>query len=166
MLQKSKTHTIDKKQGKTMGAWKYTMTVLVAEKNPGNRMVIKEAIRENGLSVSLNFVAGTRDLLDYLFRRGKYMDANRFPWPSLILMDLDMPLKDGRRAFSEIKAHPGLRTIPIVVLTTAMDREDLIRRYRIGANSYVTRRLTFDSLSGIMKAVGKTWFEIVEMPLH
>jgi len=86
------------------------------------------------------------------------------PLPGLILLDLNMPRKDGREALKEIKANPQFRRIPIVVLTTSKAEEDILRSYDLGVNSYVTKPVTFKSLVELIKVLGQYWFEVVELP--
>ena len=104
------------------------------------------------------------ELLDYLRRRGKYADPKESPRPGLVLLDLNMPRKDGREALREIKSDPKLRDIPVVVLTTSKAEEDIARSYNLGVNSYITKPVKFSALVEVMKALGKYWFEIVELP--
>lgn len=103
--------------------------------------------------------------MDYLYRRGQYTEPKSSPRPGLILLDLNMPRKDGREALREIKTDPQLRHIPIVVLTTSKAEEDIYRSYDLGANSFITKPVTFSGLVEVMKTIGKYWFEIVELPL-
>ncbi len=102
--------------------------------------------------------------MDYLHQRGKYADTALAPRPGLILLDLNMPKKDGREALKEIKGDPDLRAIPIVVLTTSKEEEDVLRSYDLGANSYITKPVTFQGLVDVVKSLGSYWFEIVELP--
>jgi CheY-like chemotaxis protein len=102
--------------------------------------------------------------MDYLHRRGRYNDLNGEPLPGLILLDLNMPRKDGREALKEIKEDPILRRIPIVVLTTSKAEEDILRSYDLGVNSYVTKPVTFKSLVELVKVLGQYWFEVVRLP--
>jgi CheY-like chemotaxis protein len=104
--------------------------------------------------------------LDYLNRRGKHKERTGEPLPGLILLDLNMPRKDGREALKDIKAQPEFRRIPIVVLTTSKADEDILRTYDLGVNSYVTKPVTFDSLVDTIKVIGRYWFEIVELPVE
>jgi CheY-like chemotaxis protein len=99
-----------------------------------------------------------------LHRRGKYETLQGDPLPGLILLDLNMPRKDGREALKEIKADADLRRIPIVVLTTSKAEEDIVRTYDLGVNSYVTKPVTFKSLVELIKVLGNYWFEVVELP--
>jgi CheY-like chemotaxis protein len=104
--------------------------------------------------------------MDYLYHRGQYTNSKVAPRPGLILLDLNMPKKDGREALREIKADINLRKIPIVVLTTSRAEEDIYRTYDLGANSFIIKPVTFASLVEVMKTIGKYWFEIVELPLE
>ena len=105
-------------------------------------------------------------LLDYLFHRGAYTDAEKAPRPGVILLDLNMPKKDGREALKEIKAHPDVKDIPIVVFTTSKAEEDIYRSYKLGVNSFITKPVTFERLVEVMQTLGKYWFEIVTLPLE
>jgi CheY-like chemotaxis protein len=102
--------------------------------------------------------------MDYLHRRGRYVAAQSSPRPGLILLDLNMPKKDGREALTEIKADPDLRHIPIVVLTTSRVEEDISHSYDLGVNSFIVKPSTFESLVEVVKSLAKYWFEIVELP--
>ncbi len=101
--------------------------------------------------------------MDYLYRRGKYNEASA-PRPGVILLDLNMPRKDGREALREIKADPDLRRIPVVVLTTSKAEEDILRTYDLGVNSFIVKPVTFADLVEVMRTLGRYWFEIVELP--
>ena len=144
---------------------KKTITILVADDDADDRMMIEEALRENRLANDLHFVSDGEDLLDYLHHRGKFSDPVKNPKPGLILLDLNMPKKDGREALREIKSDPLLRGIPVIVLTTSKAEEDVYRTYDLGVNSFITKPVTFDSLVSITRDLGKYWFEIVELPI-
>ena len=141
-----------------------TFTILVADDDADDRLMLKEALTENRLANDLRFVEDGEALMDYLFRRGKYSKPESSPTPGLILLDLNMPRKDGREALTEIKSHPELRTIPVVVLTTSKAEEDVYRSYNLGVNSFITKPVTFDALVSLTRDMGKYWFEIVELP--
>ena len=102
--------------------------------------------------------------MDYLKHRGKYAYGVDAPRPGLILLDLNMPKKDGREALKEIKEDPNLRCIPVVVLTTSKSEEDIVRSYEVGANSFITKPVTFDALVDVLRILRKYWLEIVELP--
>ena len=138
--------------------------ILFADDDPDDRMLVRDAFEESRLDCDLRCVEDGEELVDYLRRRGKYTSAQAAPRPALILLDLNMPRKDGREALKEIKASPELRRIPIVVLTTSKADEDILRTYDLGVNSYITKPVTFDSLVDTVKILGRYWFEIVELP--
>ena len=138
-----------------------SITILLAEDDPDDRMLVADAVAEGRLVNELRSVEDGEELMDYLHQRGKHAGA---PRPGLILLDLNMPKKDGREALREIKADPSLRQIPVVVLTTSKAEEDVFRSYDLGANSFVTKPVTFQSLVELMKTLGRYWLEIVELP--
>lgn len=140
------------------------ITILVADDDPDDRLMIEDALRENRLSNDLRFVSDGEELMDYLKRRGKYADPATSPRPGLILLDLNMPRKDGREALREIKEDPDLRSVPVLVLTTSKAEEDVYRTYNLGVNSFITKPVSFDSLVTITRDLGRYWFEIVELP--
>jgi len=140
------------------------ITILMAEDDPEDRMLVREAWEESRLANELRFVENGEELMDYLYHRGQYANPIDSPRPDLILLDLNMPKKDGREALKEIKADPNLRRIPIVVLTTSKAEEDILRTYDLGVNSFITKPVTFESLVDLMRTLGKYWLEIVELP--
>ena len=140
------------------------ITILMAEDDPDDRMLTNDALQESRLANTLLFVEDGEELMDYFYRRGRFRDPKKSPRPGLILLDLNMPKKDGREALKEIKADPGLRRIPVVVLTTSKEEEDVFRTYDLGANSFVSKPVTFEALVEIMKTIGQYWLQIVELP--
>ena len=140
------------------------ITILLADDDADDRMMAAEALEESRLANDLRFVEDGEELMDYLHRRGKYSAPETSPRPGLILLDLNMPRKDGREALQEIKAEPDLRMIPVIVLTTSKAEEDIYRTYDLGVNSFITKPVNFESLVNVMKTLGKYWFEIVELP--
>ena len=140
------------------------ITILMAEDDADDRQMTKEAFDESRLNNDLRFVCDGVELMDYLLRRGKYSDPASSPRPGLILLDLNMPKKDGREALRDIKADPQLKNIRVVVLTTSKAEEDIFRTYDLGAASYITKPVTFSALAAIVKTMGKYWLEIVELP--
>lgn len=143
---------------------KRPVVILIADDDPEDRMLAKEALEENRLANALHFVEDGEELLQYLKNEGKFSDRNSYPRPGLILLDLNMPKKDGREALREIKLDESLRLIPVVILTTSKAEEDIVRSYNLGVNSFITKPVTFDGLVEIMKTLSKYWFEIVELP--
>ena len=141
-----------------------TMTILLAEDDPDDRMLAREAFEESRLLNSFEMVEDGEELMDYLHAAGAYSGESAKPLPGLILLDLNMPRKDGREALKEIKSDPLLRRIPIVVLTTSKAEEDILRTYDLGVNSFIVKPVTFDALVDVLKTLGKYWFEIVQLP--
>ncbi len=140
------------------------ITILMADDDADDRQMTKEAFEESRLVNDLRFVEDGVELMDYLQRRGKYSDPATSPRPGLILLDLNMPKKDGREALREIKADPRLRNIRVVVMTTSKAEEDIERIYNLSAASYITKPITFAGLAEVVKTLGKYWLEIVELP--
>lgn len=142
------------------------ITILLADDDEDDRMMAKEALEESKLANDFHTVNDGEELLDYLYRRGRFTDPVTSPRPGLILLDLNMPKKDGREALGEIKADPELRQIPIVVLTTSKAEEDIFRTYDLGVNSFITKPVSFDGLVQVMKSLAHYWFTIVKLPLE
>ena len=139
------------------------ITILMADDDEDDRRLTREALREGRLANDLRFVENGEDLMDYLRRQGKFAGTD-VPRPGLILLDLNMPRKDGRTVLKEIKGDPELRQIPVVVLTTSQADEDIYKSYDLGVNSYIIKPVTFDALVDILQTLEKYWFEIVELP--
>ena len=140
------------------------ITILYADDDAEDRMLVKDAWAENRLANELHFVEDGEELMDYLRRRGSYTHLADQPLPGMILLDLNMPRKDGREALQEIKADPRLRSIPVVVLTTSKAEEDILRAYDLGVNSFILKPVTFQSLVDLTLTLSKYWFEVVELP--
>lgn len=140
------------------------IVILMADDDADDRMLTKDALEESRVLNEMRFVEDGEELMDYLHRRGKYAEAESSPKPGLILLDLNMPKKDGREALKEIKSDPNLRRIPVVIMTTSKAEEDIFRSYDFGASSFITKPVTFDRLVDLMKAIGEYWVEFVELP--
>ena len=140
------------------------ITILYADDNAEDRMLIKEAWEENRLANELHFVEDGEDMINYLRRRGKYETLKGAPLPGMILLDLNMPKKDGREVLQELKADRSLRLIPVIVLTTSKAEEDIIRAYDLGVSSFIMKPVTFQSLVDLVLTFSKYWFEVVEPP--
>lgn len=141
-----------------------SITILMADDDEEDRMLTRKAFELNRVGNELRFVEDGEDLLDYLHQRGKYEGGASAPRPGLILLDLNMPRMDGREALEIIKRDPALRRIPVVVMTTSEADQDIARSYDLGANSYITKPVTFESLAQVIKALDQYWFEIVALP--
>ncbi|MGB8167223.1 MAG: response regulator [Chthoniobacteraceae bacterium] len=140
------------------------ITILMADDDADDRALTKEALVEGRLVNTIRFVEHGEELIEYLKRTGRYAPPAEAPRPGLILLDLNMPRKDGRAVLKEIKSDPDLRTIPVVVLTTSKADEDVYRSYDLGVNSYIVKPVTFEALVDILQTLEKYWFEIVELP--
>jgi CheY-like chemotaxis protein len=138
--------------------------ILIAEDDEEDRMLTREALVESKLKNKINFVEDGEQLMDFLLNQGAYSDKQKYPKPGIILLDLNMPRKDGREALKEIKMHEQFRRIPVVVLTTSKAEEDIIRTYDLGVNSFITKPVTFEGMINVMKTIGTYWFDIVELP--
>jgi len=141
-----------------------SIQILVAEDDPDDRMLVKDALKESRLINELHFVEDGEELMDYLLRRGKYAGPAGKPMPGLILLDLHMPRKGGREALEEIKRDPGLKQIPIVVLTSSKAEEDMFRSYDLGVNSFMVKPVSFQSLVYVLQVMGRYSVEIVGPP--
>ena len=142
---------------------KRPITILIADDDPEDRMLAAEALKESRLANDIHFVEDGEELIDYLLYRGRFTNPDDAPRPGVILLDLNMPRKDGREALREIKENSELRRIPIIVLTTSKAEIDIYRSYDLGVNSFIVKPVTFDSLVEVMQVLGKYWFEIVEI---
>jgi CheY-like chemotaxis protein len=140
------------------------VTILVADDDPDDRLLIRDALEESRLCNNIDFVEDGVELMDYLHRRGKFSDRAGSKLPGLILLDLNMPRKDGREAIKEIKADPYLRLTPVIVLTTSKAEEDILRSYDLGANSFIVKPVTFNDLVTVMTDLTNYWLQIVELP--
>ena len=138
--------------------------ILMADDDPDDCMLTQDALEEARLSNDLRFVEDGQALMDYLRHQGKYAELDSSPRPGLILLDLNMPRKDGREALAEIKADPELRRIPIVVMTTSRAEEDIYRTYDLGVRSFIQKPVSFESLVELMRVLSRYWFEIVTLP--
>jgi CheY-like chemotaxis protein len=138
--------------------------ILLADDDPDDREMTRKALARHDLAANLRMVTDGEELLDYLHHRGRFASPAPSPAPKIILLDLNMPKKDGREALAEIKQDPMLRHIPVVVMTTSQTEEDIARSYQLGSSSFISKPVTFEALSGIMKVLGDYWFKVVELP--
>ena len=141
-----------------------TVTILMADDDLEDQMLVRNAWQKSRLSNDLRFVDDGEQLMDYLYRRNAYADAIDSPRPGVILLDLNMPKIDGYEALEEIKNDPGLRRIPVVVLTSSKAEEDIIRSYNLGVSGFITKPVTFEGFVEAVKTLGRYWFEMVELP--
>jgi CheY-like chemotaxis protein len=140
------------------------VTILIADDDPEDRMLARDALNESKLGNAVQFVEDGQELLDYVRRQGRFADPALSPTPGIILVDLNMPRVDGRAAIQALKADSALCHIPVIVLTTSSAQEDIFRSYALGVSSYITKPESFDALVRVMRGFGQYWFEIVELP--
>jgi CheY-like chemotaxis protein len=139
-------------------------TILMVDDDPDDFFLARDALRETGIPNDFELVADGEELMDYLYRRGKFLSLQNSPLPILILLDLNMPRKDGREALAEVKKDPDFCGIPIVVFTTSKEDKDISYCYDLGASLYITKPATFDALVEVMKKLGEYWLELVNLP--
>jgi CheY-like chemotaxis protein len=140
-----------------------SIQVLLVEDNPGDVRLTKEALKEGKLLNQLTVVGDGVEALSFLRKEGKYANALQ---PELILLDLNLPKKDGREVLAEIKADPGLRRIPVVVLTTSSAEEDILKIYDLHANCYITKPVDLEQFMGVVKSIEDFWVSVVKLPSH
>jgi CheY-like chemotaxis protein len=141
-----------------------SIVILIVDDDEDDILLTQKALKQAKLLNELYCVRDGEEVLDFLLHKGAYTDVSKAPRPGVILLDLNMPKKDGREALKEIKANPDLRDIPIVVFTTSKAEEDIYRSYKLGVNSFITKPVTFERLIEVMQMLGKYWFEIVTLP--
>ncbi|MDW7675654.1 MAG: response regulator [Bacillota bacterium] len=140
------------------------IVILLIEDDEDDYMLTKEALKESRLKNDMVWVRDGQEAMDYLLREGDYQDSSNWPMPELVLLDLNLPKKDGREVLAEIKTNPVIRHIPVVVLTTSKAEEDIIKSYDLGGNSFIQKPVSFDKFVETMKAIGRYWFEVVALP--
>lgn len=138
--------------------------ILLAEDDPGDQELTRRALNEGKIANDLHIVSDGEQALDYLYRRGKYEDPSSSPRPSLILLDLNMPIIDGRQVLSEIKSDPKLSVIPVIALTTSKQETDILKSYQHGVNSYITKPVNIDEFIAVIMSLEDYWFRIVRIP--
>ena len=139
-------------------------TILMVDDDPDDFFLARDAFHESGLPGDFRLVSDGQEMMDYLCRRGKFRKLRKLQLPSLILLDLNMPGKDGREALMEIKKDPDLRRIPVVIFTTSQNEEDISCCYELGANSYVIKPTSFDDLVDVISTLGEYWLDVVRLP--
>ncbi len=139
-------------------------TILMADDDAEDCFLVRDAFAEAGWPCDFHFVHDGEELLDYLRHDGEYVGGRSAPRPDLILLDLKMPRKDGRETIRDLKADPRLRRIPVIALTTSSAGDNVDFCYAAGANAYIAKPTTFHDLVEIVDALGKYWFQVVELP--
>ena len=147
-----------------MKSQNHPIVILMADDDEDDRLLAADALLLSKLANKLITVNDGEELMDYLRHRGKHAPPAVSPRPGLVLLDLNMPRKDGREALREIKSDPELRSIPVVILTTSKGEEDIERGYNLGANSFITKPVTFDGLVESLRVATEYWFQVVQLP--
>jgi CheY-like chemotaxis protein len=139
------------------------MTILIADDDTDDRLFMDKALRQSGYTQNVQFVEDGEELMEYLRREGRYNEHNA-PWPNLLILDLNMPRKNGFQALNEIKDDPQLRRLPVVVMTTSSADEDVLKTYNLGVNSFVTKPFNFNRLVEMVGALKTYWIDTVKLP--
>ena len=140
-----------------------SMTILIADDDSDDRMLLEQAMRQNGYHQDIRFVEDGEELMEYLRRQGRYNEQNA-PWPNMLILDLNMPRKNGFQALTEIKDDPRLRRLPVIVMTTSSADEDIARTYNSGVNSFVTKPFNFNRLVEMVGTLKTYWIDTVKLP--
>ena len=140
--------------------------IVMAEDDEDDRLLVRAAIEQSNVLNPMDYVEDGEELMQYLRHEGKYARLKGQALPGLILLDLNMPRKDGREALAEIRQDPLLRHIPVVILTTSQQEDDIIRCYHLGANSYITKPVSFEGLVDVMRTLEIYWLRTVKLPNH
>lgn len=138
--------------------------ILLVEDDPADQELARRALTGDVLDTDLRIVSDGSEAMDYLYRQGSYADPASSPRPDLILLDLNMPRMDGRQVLARVRHDPDLRRIPVVVLTTSSDEDDVSRSYDLGCNSYITKPLEMDGFHDCMRGLGAYWFRLAKLP--
>ena len=147
-----------------MDAQNKIANILMADDDDDDFLLVKTALKNSDLPHTLHHVSNGEELMDYLLRKEPYTNTKDYPFPSIVLLDLNMPKKDGREALAEIKSNEDLCRIPIVVLSTSNNKDDIYKCYKLGVNSYIRKPADYKHLVSIFQAFKQYWFEIVELP--
>jgi chemotaxis family two-component system response regulator Rcp1 len=135
--------------------------ILLVEDSPGDVRLTREALKDAKMHINLHVASDGIEAMAFLNREGEFADV---PRPDLILLDLNLPRKDGRQVLEEIKENPALMTIPIVILTTSASEEDVLRSYRLHANCYISKPVDLDGFLKVVKSIDNFWLSIVKLP--
>ena len=138
--------------------------ILMADDDPDDRLMAEQAFQQYRLKNGVVFVEDGQELMDYLLHQCQYADAEQFPLPDLILLDLNMPLMGGQEVLAEVKADDSLRTIPVVILTTSRTESDVGKAYGHSANCYITKPVDFDAFAEVVRSIESFWFTVVTLP--
>ncbi|MBI3894398.1 MAG: response regulator [Acidobacteria bacterium] len=139
------------------------LEILLAEDNPGDVRLTRDALKRSRLRINLNVAANGEDALAFLRQERKYAEAAR---PTLVLLDLNMPMKDGRQVLTEMRSDPNLACIPVIILTTSDAEEDIVRSYKLHANAYVSKPIHVSQFMAVVKSIEEFWMGVAKLPPH
>ncbi|MBF0120353.1 MAG: response regulator [Desulfobacterales bacterium] len=145
---------------------KDSIIILLAEDDEDDYLLIEKSLKKAKILNKIKWVKDGVELMDYLKHRGEYKDVFKSPKPHLILLDLNMPRKDGRESLKDIKSDPALKNIPVIVLTTSKSEEDIFSSYNLGVNSFIRKPTKFDDFVKAIQLISQYWFELVELPIE
>lgn len=148
-----------------MSSLRQNRRILVAEDDPDDRVLLEEALSEIDIVCEFSFVTNGEDLMDYITERGEYEAPGSAPRPALIILDLNMPRKDGREVLKELRSLPGTQLTPIIVMTTSIVEDDIAYTYELGASSYIVKPMAFEDLIETLRVLLRYWFELVKLPV-
>ncbi len=137
---------------------------LLVEDNPADQQLTIRAFKKGKVNTNLQIANDGQEAMDYLYRKGKYADKKEYPWPDLILLDINMPRKDGKQVLREIRENPDLKTIPIVMLTTSDQDKDIIESYELGVNSYISKPVRINEFINVINKLEEFWFNLSLLP--
>ena len=140
------------------------ITILIADDDPDDRILIQTAFETNNINYTFKYVENGEELIDYLHLQNKFSNKELNPRPNIIILDLNMPRKNGIEALKEIKTNPDLKKIPVIVLTTSNEEIDILESYNIGANSFICKPITFEELIQITSTIIDYWCNMVRLP--
>jgi CheY-like chemotaxis protein len=140
------------------------ISILIADDDVDDRELIQAAFEESAAQHHIAFVENGEELIHYLQRDGHYADETLHPFPHIILLDLNMPKKDGREALKELKSDQRFKSIPVIILTTSMEEKDIIKSYELGVNSYIIKPVTYTELVEFTRVLSQYWFDIAKLP--
>lgn len=147
----------------TPGTMVKPVEILLVEDNPVDVMITEDAFNTGRVCNNLYVAEDGEEAMDFLYKRGKYASA---PSPEIILLDLNLPRKDGREVLAEVKGDPSLRHIPVIILTTSQDEEDISRSYELQANCFITKPVDMEQFAKALECLGEFWFTLVRLPSH
>ena len=141
-------------------------TILLAEDNPAEQNLTRRALTKDVIQCDLHIVSDGAEAMEYLLHQGPYEDVNTSPRPDLMLLDLNMPKKDGKQVLQEMRNHPDLKTLPVIVLTTSKNEQDVIASYELGCNTFINKPVDVEPFVAALRQMGQYWLKLAILPPH